>query len=336
MKLIIEELRGWTEFIQMQEPWNQLLSRSHAPKIFFCWEWYYLWLKHFWYTKDFHFLLVRDESRGLRGIVPLIMKQSRDGGVVEFIGDTNTWDYRDVIIDQALIEPVLVSILNYLKEKIKGEGTIELSGLPEDSPTKTWIVKPAEKFGFEVRLLPEDTCPILYLPTSWEEYPQLLKKKDQHELERKTRKINREAQVDLLRIKDANKIREGIEDFFILHRASREEKAGFMGGEMSSYFLSLAELFAQRGWLNLSFLTANGKKIAGIIGFEYLDTLYIYNSGYEPRYSPWSPGIVLIGLIVKDCIEKGFKRVDFLRGNESYKYKFGAVDNTVYKLILRI
>ena len=119
MKLIIEELRGWTEFIQMQEPWNQLLSRSHAPKIFFCWEWYYLWLKHFWYTKDFHFLLVRDESRGLRGIVPLIMKQSRDGVVVEFIGDTNTWDYRDAIIDQAMIEPVLVSILNYLKEKIK-------------------------------------------------------------------------------------------------------------------------------------------------------------------------------------------------------------------------
>lgn len=336
MKLIVEELREWREFIQLQEPWNQLLSRSHAPKIFFGWEWYYLWLKHFWHAKDFHLLLVRDESGGLVGIVPLVIKQNRDGVWVEFIGDPNTWDYRDMIIDQALIEPVLASILNYLKEKIKQDGNIELSGLPEDSLTKSCIVKPAGKLGFEIQLLPEDTCPILFLPATWEEYLRLLKKKERHELERKIRKINREAQVALLKVKDPNKVREGMEDFFTLHRASRQDKADFMSDEMVSYFLSIAELFAQRGWLDLSFLTANGKKIAVIIGFEYLDTLYIYNSGYEPHYSPWSPGIVLIGLILKDCIERGVKRVDFLRGNESYKYNLGAVDKRVYKLILRI
>ena len=270
------------------------------------------------------------------GIVPLIIKQDRDGVRVEFLGDPNTWDYRDMILDQALIEPVLASVLSYLKERIKGEGRVELSGLSEDSLTKTRIVKPAEKLGFDIQLLPEDTCPILLLPTTWEGYLQLLKKKDRHELERKTRKVNREARMVFQKVCNSNRIREDMEDFFTLHRVSRREKAGFMSSIMSSYFLSIGELFAQRGWLNLSFLTAEDKKIAAIIGFEYLDTLYVYNSGYEPNYSLWSPGIVLMGLVVKDCIERGFKRVDFLRGNEPYKYNFGAVDNKVYKLILQI
>lgn len=336
MGFMVEELREWGEFILLQGPWNQLLSRSHAPKIFSCWEWYYLWLRHFQHARDFHIILIKNECGVVVGIVPLNIKQNSTRVVVGFMGDPNTWDYRDMIIDQTIMEPVLISLLDYLKEKIKRDGDIELSGLPGDSLTKSSIVKPAEKLGFEVQLLAEDTCPILSLPGTWHEYLRLLKKKDRHELERKIRKINREAQVDILRVKDSNKIREGMEDFFLLHRASRQDKAYFMNDEMTSYFFSMAEFFTHQGWLNLSFLTANGKKVAAIIGFEYLDTLYIYNSGYQPYYSPWSPGIVLIGLLIKDCIERSFKKVDFLRGDESYKYNFGAVDNWVYKLILRI
>jgi hypothetical protein len=336
MTLIVEELGKKIDFMRLQEPWNELLSRSHAPKIFFSWEWFHLWLKHFWHGEDFHSLLAKDGLGGLVGIVPLIVNQNPDGVAAQFIGDPNTWDYRDMIIDQTLIEPVLVFLLSYLKEKVKGDGNIELSGLSEHSLTKRCIVKPAENLGFQVQLLPEDTCPILSLPATWEAYLRLLKKKDKHELERKTRKINREAQVALYKVKDTDKIRKEMEDFFTLHRASRQEKAGFMDDEMVSYFLSIADLFIQQGRLNLSFLTANGKKIAVILGFEYLDTLYVYNSGYEPHYSSWSPGIVLMGMILQDCIQRGIKIVDFLRGNEPYKYKLGEVDNRVYKMILSV
>jgi CelD/BcsL family acetyltransferase involved in cellulose biosynthesis len=334
-QLVVEELNEWTDFINLQEPWNKLLKRSHDPKIFFCWEWYYSWLQHFNRNKDFHLILVRDNRKELVGIAPLVIKHQENNTIIEFIGDSNTWDYRDLIIDQSMIEPVLMVLIKFLEDKIRRKKVLELSGLAEDSLIRKSIIKLADVLGLSIQLQPEDTCPILFLPATWEEYRSLLKKKDRHELERKTRKIYREGKVTLSQVTDPWVIKDRMEEFFALHRASRPEKADFMNNDMKSYFFSLAQLFRQRGWLKLSFLSMNDKNIAAVMGFEYLNTLYIYNSGYDPFYSYLSPGIVLLGQLIREAIDKSLSKVDFLRGDESYKYNFGAVDNLVYKVILQ-
>jgi CelD/BcsL family acetyltransferase involved in cellulose biosynthesis len=45
-------------------------------------------------------------------------------------------------------------------------------------------------------------------------------------------------------------------------------------------------------------------------------------------------GWVLLSFLIQWAIENSRAVVDFMRGNESYKYKFGAVDSFVYKAII--
>jgi CelD/BcsL family acetyltransferase involved in cellulose biosynthesis len=60
-----------------------------------------------------------------------------------------------------------------------------------------------------------------------------------------------------------------------------------------------------------------------------------YNAGVDPEARYLSPGVVLIAGLVRRALEAGAKRFDFLRGDESYKYEWGAVDEPVQRLLVR-
>jgi CelD/BcsL family acetyltransferase involved in cellulose biosynthesis len=62
----------------------------------------------------------------------------------------------------------------------------------------------------------------------------------------------------------------------------------------------------------------------------------VYNSGYDPiKYGALSPGIVLFAHSIQDAIAAKRRRYDFLRGNEEYKYRFGAKETEVMELHIR-
>ena len=52
--------------------------------------------------------------------------------------------------------------------------------------------------------------------------------------------------------------------------------------------------------------------------------MYLYNSGYDPRYGELSVGLLCKVLSIKNSIESGRKRYDFLKGAEPYKYHLGG------------
>jgi len=89
------------------------------------------------------------------------------------------------------------------------------------------------------------------------------------------------------------------------------------------------------GWLELAFLYADGEPIAALCCFAYGRTYAAYNSGYHPAYQDLSAGIVLFAERIRQAIARGFTAFDFMRGNESYKYRFGATDRPLYQLLGR-
>ena len=72
------------------------------------------------------------------------------------------------------------------------------------------------------------------------------------------------------------------------------------------------------------------------ITFEMLENEHEYNVRHvEASFS--APDHTRLGLdygLMLDAINRGIKRFDFLRGNESYKYHFGAQDHNLYTLTL--
>jgi len=69
------------------------------------------------------------------------------------------------------------------------------------------------------------------------------------------------------------------------------------------------------------------------MNFDYKGRVMVYNSGLDPRFlQAYSPGIVLMGWLIQDAIERRCAVFDFLRGNEDYKYRLGGQDTRVCQL----
>ncbi|RKE22286.1 GNAT family N-acetyltransferase [Streptomyces sp. TLI_171] len=65
-----------------------------------------------------------------------------------------------------------------------------------------------------------------------------------------------------------------------------------------------------------------------LYGFRWADRFAYYQIGWDPRWAADSLGTALIDAALRSCAAEGVRTFDFLRGDEPYKYRFGAVDRT--------
>lgn len=87
------------------------------------------------------------------------------------------------------------------------------------------------------------------------------------------------------------------------------------------------------GTLQLMFMEVDGQKAAALFNFEYAGRVWVYNSGLDPAsFGHLSLGVVLTARAIETAIAHGNHTFDFLRGNEEYKYRFGAQNTTVHRL----
>ena len=119
--------------------------------------------------------------------------------------------------------------------------------------------------------------------------------------------------------------------FFRMFVESRQDKAVFLTEKMKSFFVLLAEAMARKGLLKLGILTLNEQPLAQIMCFDYHRGLFLYNSGYDPNFTSLSAGLVCKVLSIKASIEQGYKKFDFLKGSEPYKYHLGGKEVPLYR-----
>jgi CelD/BcsL family acetyltransferase involved in cellulose biosynthesis len=125
------------------------------------------------------------------------------------------------------------------------------------------------------------------------------------------------------------------DEFLTLHRQSRVGKARFMDERMEAFFRRVASRLTETGGFRLWLLEAPGGPLASFLTLEWDGTVGLYNSGFRPEAAALSPGLVLLTHVIRDAIERGRQRFDFLRGEERYKYEFGPTPEDVYTVTLR-
>src|SRR4029077_10638982 len=118
--------------------------------------------------------------------------------------------------------------------------------------------------------------------------------------------------------------------FIAFHQAKWGARGLFpphAGGDASRVFIRrLFESFGPTGPLRLRFLTCGERRIGAAIDFDDGVTLSYYNAGLDPDARDLSPGVVMVAQHVQAAIALGRRRFDFLRGDEAYKYEWGAID----------
>jgi CelD/BcsL family acetyltransferase involved in cellulose biosynthesis len=186
----------------------------------------------------------------------------------------------------------------------------------------------------------EDVCPVITAPSGdWDEYLATLDKTARHEIRRKLR---RAATVGELSIDVGPPGDAAIDQFIKLHRARFGEDGLFPtseGGRRSEAFIRrLGELERAEpdgGQMQVARVHCGSRLIYSAIAFDDGDTCYLYNGGMEPQAALASPGVTGTALYLQDRLAAGRRRFDFLRGDEPYKYEWGAVDEPIERLLVQ-
>jgi len=316
-------------FDRISGEWTGLVSQTPSAMPFAVPAFQRAWLDHFQGDRRLQILTARDGER-LIGVAPFI----RDGSTAEFVGHFSICDYMDVIVTPGFEAAFFAPIFERLADD--GAATIDLRGLRASSPTIAAALAAAQALGFEGRQEPEALAPCVGLPGSWDEYLAGLSKKDRHELRRKLRRLgDAGGAVELKVVTDPDESATLLDTLFRLMRLSSHHKEEFLDRpRMQDFFRAVVPAMAREAMLRFYVLTFDAVPVAAVLNFDLGGTLYMYNSGYDPEYSHFAVGLMSKALLLKDAIENGRTCVDFLRGDEAYKYDLGGKDQQVYRVVL--
>jgi len=255
-------------------------------------------------------------------------------------------DYATLLCDPADLPAVAAAVIEALAgppDPAHGSDdwdVIDLRRLRSDDPAlralESAFCAASARLGWEVTLELEDVCPVLRIDDrDWEGYLQTLPTKDRHEVRRKVRRAETEGPVEFENERD---LAAAVDDFIAIHEARWGEDGLFPhtegGARSRRFFRRLAELEGPDGLLRIGRLRVGSRVIFMCVGFHDGETVYYYNAGSDPDALALSPGVVGVAYYLRHGLAEGTRVFDFLRGDEGYKYRWGAVDEPIHRLIV--
>ena len=285
--------------------------------------WLEVWWRQFQPKAELYLGVVRQQS-DIIGIAPL---QVKERGAF-FIGSTDVCDYMDFIVVPGMESQFFNVILDDLRQR--GISYLDLRSLRPDSTVVTNLVGIARNRGYEVSCHQDAVSVGLDLPPTWNEYLGMLTGQQRREVRRKLRRLGEMGSLGYRVVEDKSAVHGVMDTFLNFFSESRQEKAAFMTERRESFFRAMAETMAEIKLLRLGILELEAMPVAMLTCFDYNDSVYLYNSGYDPQYRSLSVGLLSKALCIKDSIEKGVKKFDFLKGAEAYKYHLGGKEIPLY------
>ena len=309
--------------------WDNLRHCLKWGSIFVLPAWLKVWWEAFGREGNLYLRTLRQGEK-IFGFAPLLV----DKGTASFVGSADVCDYLDFVITPGRERDFFKVLVDDLKKQ--GIKKLDLRPLRPDSTVLAQFVSIAQNHGYEVVCRPEDVSLELDLPTTWNEYLAILKSKQRHEVRRKLRRLWKAGSVEHRCVEVGQEVEDFLDIFLKLFSLSKDEKASFMNDNRESFFRSLAKAMAEIGLLRLGILQLNKVPAAMTIGFDYNGSHYLYNSAYDPQFSYLSVGLLCKVLCLKESIEKGKKKWNFLKGGEPYKYQLGGQEVPLYSCQITI
>jgi CelD/BcsL family acetyltransferase involved in cellulose biosynthesis len=183
----------------------------------------------------------------------------------------------------------------------------------------------------------EMLCPFTPLPASWEDFEQQLGKNLRYNLKRYNRHLAQLGDVCYTQVAHADELPQAIASLQRLHKITRQGEAAeelFWNGRMVSFQEEVATRFLAKNWLRFYRLQLNGADIGLVYAFYYHNKLFYYMTGYDQELSRYGPGRQIMGHTIRTLIAEGGREIDFLRGDERYKFEWLAQPR--YTLHLKI
>ena len=321
----------------IKKEWNDLLEQSIFKSPFLRNEYQTAWWQHQgggeWQMAQLNVLVAYDDNDSLVGIAPFYITSENDGTqALRLIGGIEISDYLDVIVSSQNATQFWQLLFETINSSDFPEwDVLQIYNMSEDSPSVLLLETVAftEKYHFHKEIY--QPCPQIILPNTWEDYLNSLNSKFKKNLTRRMRMADNHYVPVTWEFVQPDEFKAQLKMFFEL-MAQDPDKNKFLTPQMKIQMELNIRTAYQHEMMQFAILKLDQKMIASLMYFEFDNKLWGYNSALDLNHLELSPGLVLKGKHIQWAIEKGYKIYDFMRGNESYKYDFGAKDTHVLKI----
>jgi len=334
----LQVYRNLQELNEIATAWNHLVAESASHVPFLRYEYISTWWESLgggeWETGELYVVTAKSDDEKLMGIAPLFLTQNLERkNALMFLGSIQISDFLDLIVRPEDLNQFTDILLEHLTgPEAPTWEVLDLYNILDDSATPAALETSAARLGLTYKRETIQVSPVVALPDDWDEYLLNIKKKQRHEIRRKIRRAE-SAPVDVrwYIVEDEATLDDEIEAFLQLMTYDHHKET-FLTDVMRSQMHAAVHTAFQAGWLQLTFLEIGGEKAAAYLNFDFNNRIWMYNSGINFDFNYYSPGWVLLAYVIQWGIENGREALDFMRGDEDYKYRFGGIDRFVQRV----
>ncbi|BDG05490.1 GNAT family N-acetyltransferase [Anaeromyxobacter oryzae] len=326
-QLRVEEIASVERLEALRPAWDALWASAPAATPFASPAWLLPWCHHL--LEGAPWALAAWRGRELAGLLPTFVYRVGPRRVLGLLGGRVS-DYQDVLAEDA---PATEALLAFAAGHRDRFDVADLEALP----ARSLLLRTAPPPGLEAAVRDEDVCPVLALPARVEDLTARASPKLLSDVRYRRRRLAaRHGPVELLAA-DARTLDRIVGDLVRLHTArwGTRGRPGVLADERLVRFLAeAARGLLARGLLRAYALRAAGATLGVLLGFAARGRTYAYLHGIAPDAARHSPGSLLFLHAIEAAIGEGHRELDFLRGREPYKYRWGAEDRPTRRLVL--
>jgi CelD/BcsL family acetyltransferase involved in cellulose biosynthesis len=227
----------------------------------------------------------------------------------------------------ALIDPVVPGVADGLFAAIVDIPGWDECHLPDLPPGSAIAVargpsRLTESVAEKVR------CPVLQLPDSAATLSTVVPRKMLRDVHQARSRSTALGPVVIERA-DSDTVDAAMDDLFLLHETrwrSRDEDGVCADPAVRAFHRDAARALAKADMLRLYRLRIVERLAAVYYGFCRNGASYAYLGGFDPEMTRLSLGAQIMHHAIVDAIAEDAREFHFLRGGESYKYAWGAID----------
>ncbi len=327
MTLRVRKHASDEELAAIAGPWNTLAGDVPFRRF----DWLAPWWRHYRrQAASLYVLSIEDQDGQIRGLAPwYVESMAGRGQVIQFLGSGEVCsEYMTVLAQPGSELPVASALCKWLSEDAAEDWDfVELYGVDARDATVGALYDQFSARDYVVHQQPGMDCWRLALGPTWEAFLGALHSSRRAKVRQALRKHfdNQAAVVRLLT--DPAEFEQRFEMLVDLHQRRRHalgQPGCFASPAFAAFHREIGRRFFAAGKLRLLWTELAGRPIAAEYSLIGGDTVYYYQTGIEPDAIKVGPGwIGMIGSL-RQATEAGYRKFDFLRGDEAYKTSWGA------------
>ncbi|MBS4198423.1 GNAT family N-acetyltransferase [Bacillus sp. FJAT-49732] len=304
------------------------------------------WLQNWWeYERKRNDIMpyiieIRDKNKTI-GIIPLYTVVETYARIpfkiLKPIGTTNS-DYLIPILSKNYCSELLMKkVFKKLYEDKKSWDCIDWGSIPENSAFDLTLNKKLMKNQSLMERKKTFVCPLLELDKDIETINLKMSKKFLKGIRYYERKLNREGLLKYYKVVAEEEIEPVMNKLFELHceRWNETKTPSFFRKEEEREFaLNAAINLFKKNLLHLSYLSHNDEIAAVEFGMTDGTRRYLYLGTYNLKFRKYPIAHILLYEIILEACEKEYQFLDFLRGDESYKKRTGALEKYIVEYLV--